>query len=156
MVFAWVAHYLKTKTPFSQTNENKCLFLLLLLLLLLLLFPLSCACGNTSTAIPKTTARNTWPSMVASVPTSPPYGLASFLPSLPLSLSLSLSSSDAVVWYFYYYFGCRTRVIFVSYPCHNGVIFAISCHNFLKINRIVVSYLYWYVSSCLCPCILDF
>ena len=72
------------------------------------------------------------------------------------SLSLSLSSSDAVVWYFYYYLRCRTRVISVSYLCHNGVIFAISCHNFLKINRIVVSYLYWYVSSCLCPCILDF
>ena len=43
--------------------------------------------------------------------------------------------------------GCYT-----SY--YNGVLYVVSCYNFLKITRVVVSYLYLYSYLCWCPCIL--
>ena len=47
-------------------------------------------------------------------------------------------------------FGCRTRVVSVSYLCCNYVQSAVSCYNFLKIARVAISYPY----PCPCPCIL--
>ena len=130
MVFAWVAHYLKTKTPFSQTNENKCLFLLLFLLLLLLFSSLMCMrehkhCNSQNHRKKHLDLRRL-----------PPYPHRHRVDWHRFSLhclSLSLSLSLALMRWFGIFtiilgavpvsYPCLTHVIMVSYLLYHVIIF---------------------------------
>ena len=121
----------RPKHPFhKQMRTNAYFFFFFFFVFFFFFFPLSCACGNTSTAIPKTTARNTltFDGCLRTYIATVWIGIVSpFIASLSLSLSLALMrwfGIFTIIWGAVpVLYPCLTHVIMVSYLLYHVIIF---------------------------------